>query len=484
MPFQDYETVVGLECHVQLDTATKLFSPAKNNYGDAPNTNVDVVDLGLPGVLPVLNEEAVNFAIRLGHALGCTIHPVSEFSRKHYFYPDLPKGYQISQFDKPICTGGSLDIEVDGVTKTIGITRIHIEEDAGKNIHVEGGASSYCDYNRAGTPLLEVVSEPDFRSADEAEAYYRKLRQICMYLKICDGNLQEGSMRADANVSVRKYGAPEFGQRTETKNINSPKYLNQAIVFESNRQVLEVEAGNTIRQETRLWDPNRKESRAMRTKEDADDYRYFPCPDLLPLHVEQKKIDRIREELPELADAKHHRFVQELGVSDEAAHVLVSEASIANYFEAALKVHGNAKGVSNWVINEVLRVAKERSEDSADISNVNIPAAMIGELVQLIDERVISGKIAKKVFAELEASVELSPSQIVESKGWRVERDDSKIEAIIDQVMNANPDEVTRYQEGKTKLFGFFVGQVMKETRGQADPADVNRLLKTKLDVN
>ncbi len=486
MPFDSYETVVGLECHVQLMTNTKLFSPAKNNYGDAPNENVDVVDLGLPGVLPVMNQQVVDFAVRLGLALNCEIHPVSEFSRKHYFYPDLPKGYQISQFDKPICTGGHLDIEVDGETKRIGITRIHIEEDAGKNIHIEGGNTSLCDYNRAGTPLLEVVSEPDFRSGEEAMVYYRTLRQICMYLGICDGNLQEGSMRADANVSVRKHGVEAFGQRTETKNINSPKYLMQAVHYESRRQVIELEDGRSIQQETRLWDPNLKETRSMRSKEDAQDYRYFPDPDLLPLIVSSEKVSAVQANLPELPAAKKARLMQ-LGITEDNAGVLCEEATTASYFEAALSGHNNAKGISNWVVNDVLRFMKSASNtsdgESIDLASCPIPAPHIGELVRLIDEKVITGKIAKDVFAEMEKEPSQSPQAIVDTKGWKVERDTGKLEQVISQILGQHPDEVEKYRGGKTKVFGFFVGQVMRETKGQADPSDVNSLLKQKLEV-
>ena len=398
--FDTYEIVIGLECHVQLLTQSKLFSPARNRYGDAPNTNVDVVDIALPGVLPVLNEAAVQQALRLGLALGCDIRRKNVFARKHYFYPDLPKGYQISQFDQPICEGGSVAIETTQGQMRVGLTRIHIEEDAGKNLHVESGNASYCDYNRAGTPLVEVVSEPDMRSAEEAMAYMRTLRQIVMYLGVCDGNLQEGSMRADANVSVRKKGAGKLGQRTEMKNINSPRYLGQAIEFEARRQILELEAGRSIVQETRLWDPDRKESRPMRSKEDAHDYRYFPDPDLLPVIIHESEIERVRAALPELPRDKTKRLIEKLGLSPYDAAVLVSEKAIADYFEAALALHANAKGIANWVINEVLRVVKSKSgEDGSDIAQAGIPAASVAALVKLIDDGTISGKIAKDVFA-------------------------------------------------------------------------------------
>jgi len=484
-PFDHYETVIGLECHVQLLTESKLFSPARNRYGDMPNTNVDVVDVGLPGVLPAINAQAVELAIRLGLALGCNVRRTSVFARKHYFYPDLPKGYQISQFDLPICEGGSLEIETSAGKRTIGITRIHIEEDAGKNLHVEGGKSSFCDYNRAGTPLLEVVSEPELRSAEEAMAYLKALRQIVMYLGVCDGNMQEGSLRADANVSVMKKGSTVYGQRTEMKNLNSVRYLGQAIENESRRQILELEAGRSIEQETRLWDPDRRESRAMRTKEEAHDYRYFPDPDLLPLVLSAQEIADVEAALPELPGPKARRFVESLGLTEYDAGVLTAEKAVADYFEAALNVHDNAKGIANWVINEVLRVANEKKDPEADeapIEGCGISPAAIGKLVRLIDGGTISGKIAKDVFALLAEGEGDDPEAIVEARGWKVERDEGKLLALVDEVIAGNPKEVERYRAGNAKLFGFFVGQVMKASQGKADPGEVNRLLKQKLD--
>jgi aspartyl-tRNA(Asn)/glutamyl-tRNA(Gln) amidotransferase subunit B len=486
MAFSDWEMVVGLECHVQLLTDSKLFSPARNRYGDDPNTNVDVVDAGLPGVLPVLNDKVVDFAVRLGLATDCRIRRKSTFARKHYFYPDLPKGYQISQFDEPICEHGSLLVDVGDEERRVGITRIHIEEDAGKNIHTEGGNTSFVDYNRAGTPLLEVVSEPDIRSAEEAMAYVRTLRQVVMYLGVCDGNMQEGSMRADVNLSVRKKGSHVLGQRTEMKNLNSVRFMGQAIEHEMRRQILELEAGRTIEMETRLWDPNKKESRSMRTKEEAHDYRYFPDPDLLPLVVSDDEIHGIQEAMPELPRAKVQRFVDELGVTEYDAAVMVQEKSVADYFEEALERHGNAKGIANWVINEVLRVVKETKSDEEgeplDIAACGIAPAAIGGLVKLIDDGVISGKIAKQVFAELEAGRGDDPAKIVEEKGWKVERDEGALKAAIAQAIVDNPKEVEKYKAGKTKIMGFFVGQVMKATQGKADPKEVNRLLKEALD--
>lgn len=484
-PFDAYETVIGLECHVQLMTEAKLFSPARNRYGDPPNENVDVVDLGLPGVLPVLNGRAVEFAMRLGLALGCEVNLHSVFARKHYFYPDLPKGYQISQFEHPICTGGSLLLELpDGSERRINLTRIHIEEDAGKSLHLEGRNASFCDYNRAGTPLLEVVSEPELRTPEEATAYMRALRSIAMYLGICDGNLQEGSMRADANVSVRKKGSVQLGQRTEMKNLNSPRFLAQAIENESRRQVMELEAGREIVQETRLWDSDRKESRSMRGKEEAHDYRYFPDPDLPPLVLQPADVERVRSELPELPYEKRKRFVEDLGISKQDALVLTEEKAIADYFEMALQSGAQAKGVANWIINELLRAVKDRSGDDAGEGGAiqfPISAQSLGALVLLIDQGTITGKIGKKVFAAMLDGEGEDPHAIVQAHGWQVERDEGAILAAVDEVLAANDKQVEQYRAGKVQLLGYFVGQIMKKTRGKADPAEVNRLLREKL---
>jgi aspartyl-tRNA(Asn)/glutamyl-tRNA(Gln) amidotransferase subunit B len=478
----EWELVVGLECHVQLLTASKLFSPARNRYGDEPNTNVDVVDVGLPGVLPVLNGKAVELAVRLGLALGCDIRRTSVFARKHYFYPDLPKGYQVSQFEEPICEGGSLVIDTDDGEKTIQLTRIHMEEDAGKSMHDGHEDASFVDYNRAGTPLLEVVSEPDIRSAEEAMAYLRGLRTLVMYLGVCDGNMQEGSLRADANVSVRKKGDAELGQRTELKNLNSARFLGQAIDAEARRQVHELEAGRKIVQETRLWDPDKKESRAMRTKEDAHDYRYFPDPDLMPVVVSEEAIAHAEAQLPELPREKSARYEHKLGLKAGDAKQLASDKALADYFEAALALHDNATAVANWILNEVLRVVTEKKGgDDTSVESAGIPAAAIAGLVRLIDDGTITGKIAKQVFAELAAGAGDDPAKIVEEKGWKVERDTGALSAIIDELIAANDKQVAQYRAGKGKVLGFFVGQVMKKTQGKADPAEVNRLLKEKL---
>jgi aspartyl-tRNA(Asn)/glutamyl-tRNA(Gln) amidotransferase subunit B len=465
-----YEPVIGLECHVQLKTASKLFSPAPNRFGDGPNENVDLVDAGLPGVLPVPNTKAVAFAVRLGVALGCTIRQENVFARKHYFYPDLPKGYQISQFDRPICEGGAITITTAQGEREVKLTRIHIEEDAGKLVHEDGGPQSYVDLNRAGTPLLEVVSEPDLFSAEEAMAYFRALRQIVMALEICDGNLQEGSMRADANVSVRKPGAP-LGERTETKNLNSIRFLGQAIDAEILRQVHELEAGGTIVQQTRLWDADNKQSRVMRDKEDAHDYRYFPDPDLLPVIVSDEAIARVKAELPELPRARVARLIG-LGLDEEQARQMVEEKALADYLEQAIAHHDAPKSIANWMLNEL----------KDDVLSGPVTPAALAKLVKLIDDKVLTGKLAKDVLAVMLAGEGDDPEAIVDAKGWRVERDEGKLSALIAQLIDDNPKQAEQYRGGKTKLLGFFVGQVMKATKGQADPAEVNRLLKAALD--
>ena len=479
----DFETVVGLECHVQLQTASKLFSPAPNRFGDAPNHNVDVVDVGLPGTLPVVNARVAEYAVRLGLALGCQIANTSVFARKHYFYPDLAKGYQISQFERPICEGGAVEIELDdGQRKAIGLTRIHIEEDAGKLTHQPGG-DSLVDYNRAGTPLLEVVSEPELRSAKEAMAWFRALRSVVMALGICDGNLSQGSMRVDANISVRQRGAP-FGTRTEMKNLNSIRFLGQAIEHEAKRQVAELRAGRSIVQQTRLWDADARCSRAMRSKEEAHDYRYFPDPDLPPLRVTDAEIARIREAMPELPAAKRARF-EAMGVSAADARLLCEERAVADYFEAALAVHANAKAIASRVVNDVLPALRSRSDDAelglTDPSAGPVSARSLALLVKLVDDGTISCKIAKDVFAELLVGDEEDPAVIVEEKGWKVQRDQGALLAIIDELIASHEKEVAQYRAGKTKVLGFFVGRVMKATKGQADPAQTNRLLKERL---
>ncbi|MBI1945044.1 MAG: Asp-tRNA(Asn)/Glu-tRNA(Gln) amidotransferase subunit GatB [Deltaproteobacteria bacterium] len=471
----DWQIVVGLEVHVQLLTNSKLFSPAPSSYGDRANENVDVVDVALPGSLPVPNAAAVDMALALGLALGCTVRRHSVFARKHYFYPDLPKGYQISQFDAPILEGGA--VPVDG--RLVPLTRIHLEEDAGKSLHAEGEDASFLDYNRAGTPLLEVVSEPALAGADEAERYFRALRRLVMALGICDGNLAEGSMRADANVSVRRPGAA-LGQRVELKNLNSPRFLALAVEHEARRQVAELSAGRAIVQQTRQWDADRGESRVLRTKEDAEDYRYFEDPDLPPLVVTEAQIARVRAALPELPDAKRDRFVQALGLSAEDAAVLTSEREIAALFEGALAVHGNARALANWVKNEVLAVVNARGLEPSTVAQV-VSAPALGALVQLLDEGAISGKTAKDVFAELASGRGTDPVRIVDGRGWRLQRDDAALARTVGDVIAANAADWQKLVGGKDKLLGFFVGAVMKKSGGTVDPKTVSRLLQEAL---
>jgi aspartyl-tRNA(Asn)/glutamyl-tRNA(Gln) amidotransferase subunit B len=469
---RDWQVVVGLEVHVQLLTRSKLFSPAPNRFGDLPNHNVDVVDVALPGTLPVPNAAAVDMALALGLALGCTIRRTSVFARKHYFYPDLPKGYQISQYDAPILEGGA--VQVDG--RAVPLVRIHLEEDAGKSLHAEGQDASFLDYNRAGTPLLEVVSEPALRGGEEAERYFRALRRLVVALGICDGNLQEGSMRADANVSVRRPGAP-LGQRVEIKNLNSPRFLAMAVEHEARRQIAELSAGRAIVQETRLWDADRRESRAMRSKEDAEDYRYFEDPDLPPLVVTEAQIERVRRALPELPDAMRDRFIHTLGLSAEDAAVLTAEREIAALFEDARAVHDHPKALANWVKNEVMAQVNARGLDPSEVARVISPRAL-GALVQLIDDGVISGKTAKDVFAELAAGRGADPARIVDDKGWRVQRDDAALARLVDEVLVEHAADWQKLLGGKDKLMGFFVGAAMKKSGGNADPKAVARLFQ------
>jgi aspartyl-tRNA(Asn)/glutamyl-tRNA(Gln) amidotransferase subunit B len=482
IPFDSYETVIGFECHVQLLTASKLFSSGANVYGAPCNSLVDVVDAGLPGVLPVVNKKVVEFAVKLGLALSCTINRESVFARKHYFYPDLPKGYQISQFDKPICEHGKLEFMVDGVLKSVRIRRIHIEEDAGKNTHIEGTNASYVDFNRAGTPLLEVVTEPDLKSPQETMEAFKALRQLVTFLDICDGNMQEGSLRADVNVSVKKITDTELGTRTETKNLNSFRFVGQAISFEARRQIIELESGKKIIQETRLWDSSAKESRPTRSKEEAHDYRYFPDPDLLPLCISDEMINKSLATLPELPLARLSRYKNQFGLNEHDANMLISDQHLSGYFEEAIKIHSNTKGIANWIINDVLRSAKDAGdiEDGA-IFTTTIPASSIADLVKLIDEQKISSSIGKRVYAILEKSPEKTPQEIVKENNWQVVSDDATIIKFVAQVIDENPLEVVKYREGKTKVLGFLMGQVMKLSGGQLDPKRAQELMIDKL---
>lgn len=475
----EWEIVIGMEVHAQATSRSKLFSGASTTFGGAPNAHVSPVDAAMPGMLPVLNEYCVEQAVRTGLGLNAKINETSVFERKNYFYPDLPQGYQISQYQHPIVGKGEIEIDLpDGSVKTIGITRLHLEQDAGKSLHDQHPSKSFVDLNRAGTPLMEIVSEPDIRGADEACAYLAKLRMILRYLGTCDGNLEEGSMRADVNVSVRKPGA-ELGTRCEIKNVNSIKAVQMAIDYESRRQVELIENGGTIRQETRLWDPAKGETRSMRSKEDAHDYRYFPDPDLLPLHLKSDWIEQIRQTLPELPDQKKHRFMKDYGLSLYDSGVLIAERARADYFETAAKGR-DAKIVANWVINELLGLL---NKDGKTISDSPVSAGNLGALVGRIMDGTINGKIAKDVFADMVASGN-NPDSIIESKGLKQLTDTGAIESVVAEVLAENPKIVDDYRAGNPKVLGFLVGLVMKKSGGKANPAAVNEILKKKLGVS
>jgi aspartyl-tRNA(Asn)/glutamyl-tRNA(Gln) amidotransferase subunit B len=472
----EWEIVIGMEVHAQVISNSKLFSGSAVQFGAEQNTQVSFVDAAMPGMLPVLNKKCVEQAVRTGLGLNAEIHKKSVFARKNYFYADLPQGYQISQFEDPIVGKGEIEIDLaDGTTKKIGITRLHLEQDAGKSIHDQHPTKSFVDLNRSGSALMEIVSEPDISSPEEAAAYLSKIRMIVRYLGTCDGNMDEGSMRADVNISVRKPG-DELGTRAEIKNVNSVKAVQAAIEYEVNRQIDLIEGGGEVVQETRLWDPNKLETRSMRSKEEAHDYRYFPCPDLLPLILEDGLVERIRESLPELPDQKKHRFMNDYGLSLYDSSVLIAERSRAEYYETVAN-DNDPKLAANWVINELLGAL---NKDEKKLSQSPITAEQLGGLIALISDNTISGKIAKDVFAEMYVSGK-DASIIVEEKGLKQVTDTGEIEAVIDKVIEANPDNVAAYKGGKDKLFGFFVGQVMKETGGKANPQMVNELLKKKL---
>ena len=472
----DWEIVIGMEVHAQVIANSKLFSGAATAFGAAPNSQVSLVDAAMPGMLPVLNEKCVEQAVRTGLGLNAKINHRSVFARKNYFYPDLPQGYQISQFEHPIVGEGVIEIDLpDGTTKEIGITRLHLEQDAGKSMHDQHPTKSYVDLNRSGCALMEIVSEPDIRGPEEAVAYLSKLRMILRYLGTCNGNMDEGSMRADVNVSVRKPGEG-LGTRAEIKNVNSLKAVQQAIEYEARRQIEIIEDGGSVDQETRLWDPAKMETRSMRSKEEAHDYRYFPDPDLLPLEVSNDLIESIRKTLPELPDEKKHRFMQNMGLGIYDASVLIAEKSRADYFETVANDR-DSKLAANWVINELLGAL---NKEDKELSESPITAEQLGGLIDLISDNTISGKIAKDVFAEMFETGK-DASAIVEEKGLKQVTDTGAIEAIIDEVIAENPDNVEAYRGGKDKLFGFFVGQVMKKSQGKANPAMVNDLLKQKL---
>ena len=483
----DFEVVIGLEIHAQVTSNAKLFSGAATEFGAEPNAQVSLVDAAMPGMLPTINEECIRQAVRSGIALGAQINKFSKFDRKNYFYADLPQGYQISQFSHPIVGEGVVTVDLEGgKTKEIGVERIHLEQDAGKSMHDQHPQFTYVDLNRSGVALMEIVSKPDMRSPEEAAAYVTKIRTILRYIGSCDGNMEQGSMRADVNVSVRKHGEP-FGTRCELKNINSVRFVRQAIEVEARRQVDIIESGGVVDQETRLFDPNKGETRSMRSKEEAHDYRYFPCPDLLPVEFGDDFIEAARESLPELPDAKKKRFMEELGLNDYTAGVLVAEKESADFFEvlvdALAKKAGKDAGkvavkASNWLTSDLFGALNKASKT---ITESPVSAAQGADLLALIEDGTISGRIAKDVF-EVMFETGKDAEEIVEEKGLKQVSDTGEIEKIIDEVIAANPGQVEQYRGGKDKLIGFFVGQVMKATGGKANPGVVNKLLKPKLD--
>jgi len=474
----EWETVIGLEIHAQLRTRSKIFSGASTAYGAEPNTQACAVDLGLPGVLPVLNKEVVRMAAKFGLAIGARVAPRSIFARKNYFYPDLPKGYQISQYELPIVEAGSVQIELeDGSVKLIGVTRAHLEEDAGKSLHEDFHGMTGIDLNRAGTPLLEIVSEPDMRSAQEAVAYMKKIHSLVRYLEICDGNMQEGSFRCDANVSVRPKGQQEFGTRAELKNINSFRFVEKAINIEVERQIDILEGGGKVVQETRLYDADKNQTRSMRSKEEAMDYRYFPDPDLLPVVLDAAFIEQVRTTLPELPDVKRRRFIESFGISAYDAGILTASREMADYFEHTLATGASAKLAANWIIGD-LAAALNRGNLEVGVSPVS--AAQLGGMIKRIDDNTISGKIAKQIF-EAMWNGEGDADAIIQSKGLRQVTDSSAIELLIEEIIAANPEQVAQYRAGKEKVFGFFVGQVMRASKGKANPQQLNDLLRKKL---
>lgn len=474
----EWEVVIGLEIHAQLATKSKIFSGASTAYGAEPNTQTSVVDIALPGVLPVLNKEAVHMAVKFGMAIDAEVADRSVFARKNYFYPDLPKGYQISQFDLPIVGLGYIDIELEnGETKTIGVTRAHLEEDAGKSLHEDYAGMTGIDLNRAGTPLLEIVSEPDMRSAKEAVAYMKKIHSLVQYIGICDGNMQEGSFRCDANVSVRPQGQEEYGTRAELKNINSFRFVERAINIEVERQIDLIEDGGKVAQETRLYDSVKNETRSMRSKEEANDYRYFPDPDLLPVIITEEFRQQVRAELPELPEQKKQRYMDELGLSAYDAGVITASISLSNYFDHVVEKTGDAKLSANWITGEL---SARLNREEIQIENANVDAEAFALLLERIKDNTISGKIAKDVLDAM-WNGEGSADEVIENKGLKQITDTGAIEAFVDEVIAKNPAQFEELKGGKDKMMGFFVGQVMKMSKGKANPAQVNELIRSKM---
>ena len=474
----NWEAVIGLEIHVQLSTKSKLFSGASTNFGALPNTQACNIDLAMPGVLPVLNEEVLKMAIKLGKALNADINSPTSFARKNYFYPDSPKGYQISQMDKPIVESGYLDIDTENGVKRIGVTRAHLEEDAGKSLHDDFDGQSGIDLNRAGTPLLEIVSEPEINTPQEAVAYLKSIHSIIRYLEISDGNMAEGSMRCDANVSVRKKGDTKLGTRTETKNVNSFRFVEKAIQYEIDRQINELESGNQITQETRLYDSQANTTRPMRSKEFANDYRYFPEPDLLPINLEKEFIEEVMATMPEMPTQKKIRFVSEFNLSEYDADLLAADKDLANFFEAVVKVSNSPKLSANWIMGEL---SAELNNENLSVNESKITSNQLGQLILRIEDGTISGKIAKEIFEKLWSS-DNEVDEIIQGEGLEQVTDDKEIESMIDKVINNNPEQLEQYRSGKDRLFGFFVGQVMKASQGKANPKQVNDILRKKLE--
>jgi len=472
-----YEAVIGLEVHAQLQTRSKMFCGCATEFGKPPNTQTCPVCLGMPGTLPVINRKAVEMAIRTGLALNCTIRSQNRFARKNYFYPDLPKGYQISQYEEPICERGWVDVQVGGTVKRVQIRRAHLEEDAGKNLHDGGGSDSRVDLNRAGTPLLEIVTEPDLRSPEEVIAYLKRLRDILVYLEVCDGNMEQGSLRCEPNLSLRPVGRQELGTKVELKNINSFRFVKEALEYEIKRQTNVLGEGGKVEQETRLWDVDRGQTAVMRSKEEAHDYRYFPDPDLVPLAISEEWVEELRRTIPELPAARFQRFVTEYGLPEYDAGVLTASRALADYFEACVKLYGQPKTVSNWVMGELLRELNN--------SNTAVTASPVGperlvSLLRLVDQGTVSLKVAREIFPELYASGK-APEQIVEEKGLMQVSDEAELEKLIQDVMDKNPGQLAQYRSGKEAVFSFFVGQVMKASGGKANPQKVNELLKRRL---